>query len=116
MKRFKVLNTARSYTVHISIYINMLQYVCGQPITETHDVANYRGWHDARAGMPPRGLTWDSQACHLMWHASYAPLTQLRRRWIQRSVGPRCHALGARVGGRQRRRRWLVDLAASLLL
>ena len=54
---------------------------------------------------------WDSQACHLMWHARSAPLTQLRR-WIQRSVGPRCHALGARVGGRQRRRRWLVDLTS----
>ena len=94
-----------------------------------------RGHTPARAALGFSG--WSSN----VWRASCAPLTQLRRRWLQRSIGPRCHALGARVvpacdalvvvdevdapplgvdallpPGRRRRRRWLVDLAASLLL
>ena len=51
-----------------------------------------------------RTVTWDSQACHLMWHASSAPLTQLRR-WIQRSVGPESRrgksTWGNQLGGDQ---------------
>ena len=92
----------------------------------------------APAANSPAGI----QACRLLWHASYcAPLTQLRRCWIQRSVAPRCRAPGARVGpaggslvvvdevdasrgggdalrppGRQRRRRWTLILDASLVL
>merc|ERR1740124_1434284 len=63
--------------------------------------------HDARRP----GLTWDSgfALSSIRSLATYA-LTQLLRRWSRKSVGPRrCIQWSVRP------RRWLVDLAASLL-